>query len=363
MSTTQVILPKAKAKFLLTTLTLFLIVFQTTTINAQKEYEVACVGFYNLENLFDTIVDPDPNKILQDDFTPIGEKRWDSKKYNEKLNNMAYAISQLGLESTPDGPAILGVSEIENKTVLEDLVKQPQIKDRNYQIVHFDSPDRRGIDVGLLYQPKYFKLESSKTFTLTIEGMDNFYTRDQLLVSGDLLGERMHFIVCHWPSRRGGEKRSGPLREAAAALTMKIMDSIKKAEPNAKIIMMGDLNDDPVSKSIKKVMAPKAKTNEVEEGDLFNPMTALYNKGIGTLGYNEAWNLFDQMIMTSGLVDKEKSYKTLSYYNVTVFNKPFLIAQEGKFKNYPLRTYSYGEYIHGYSDHFPVYVFLLREKN
>lgn len=358
----QLIFKGSNNKFLLTIGLIGLLNFSTLNVDAQKQYEVACVAFYNLENLFDTIVDPDTNKILQDDFTPQGPKNWNSKKYVEKLGNMAYAIGQLGLESTPDGPAILGVAEIENRTVLEDLVNQKEIKDRNYQIVHYDSPDRRGIDVGLLYHPKYFTLESSKTFTLEIPGKDNFYTRDQLLVSGNLLGERMHFIVCHWPSRRGGEKKSGPLRAAAAKLTMEIMDSIRKSEPNAKIIMMGDLNDDPVSKSIKNVMKPQADTQSVLEGDLYNPMTLLFKKGIGTLGYNEAWNLFDQMIMTGALVDKSKEYETFGYYGVTVFNKPFLIAQDGKFKNYPKRTYSYGEYIAGYSDHFPVYVTLLREK-
>lgn len=362
MSMTLRIFRQAKNKFLLTSGIVLLFGAVSNKINAQKEYEVACIGFYNQENLFDTIVDPDTNKILQEDFTPGGPKNWDSKKYKEKLANMSFAISKMGLESTPDGMAVLGVAEIENKQVLEDLVAQDAIKDRNYQIVHYESPDRRGIDVGLLYQPKYFEVESSKTFTLKIEGKDNFYTRDQLLVSGNLLGERIHFIVCHWPSRRGGEKRSSPLREAAAVLTMEIMDSIRKAEPGAKIVMMGDLNDDPVSKSIKKVMKPMAQVQDVESGDLFNPMTALYTKGIGTLGYNEAWNLFDQMILTSGLIDKEKTYDDFGYYSVKIFNEPFLIAQEGQYKNYPHRTYSYGQYIAGYSDHFPVYITLLRAK-
>lgn len=359
---TQPILRNAKNKFLLTFASMAALLFVSNEIDAQKEFEVACVGFYNQENLFDTIVDPDTNKILQEDFTPLGAKNWNGKKYAEKLENMAFAISKMGLESTPDGMAILGVAEIENKLVLEDLVSQEAIKDRDYQIVHYESPDKRGIDVALLYQPKYFTVESSKTFTLKIEGDDNFFTRDQLLVTGDLLGERMHFIVCHWPSRRGGEKRSSPKREAAAKLTMEIMDSIRKAEPDAKIIMMGDLNDDPVSKSIKKVMKPQAKAQDTEPSDLFNPMAALYSKGIGTLGYNEAWNLFDQMILTGPYIDLDKSYETFGYYSVKIFNEPFLIAQEGQFKNYPKRTYSYGQYIAGYSDHFPVYVTLLRAK-
>lgn len=357
------ILQNVKNKFLLTIGFLAAIGFiSNNEIYAQKEYEVACVGFYNQENLFDTIVDPDTNKILQDDFTPEGVKNWNTEKYMEKLGNMSHAISRMGLESTPDGMAVLGVAEIENRAVLEDLISQNALKDRNYEIVHYESPDRRGIDVALLYQPKYFTVESSQTYTLKIEGNDDFFTRDQLLVTGDLLGERMHFIVCHWPSRRGGEKRSSPKREAAAELTMQIMDSIMKAEPGAKIIMMGDLNDDPVSKSIKKVMKPMSKTEDVMDGDLYNPMAIPYSKGIGTLGYNEAWNLFDQMILSSGLVDKDKAYDDFGYYSVKIFNEPFLIAQEGQYKNYPHRTYSYGQYISGYSDHFPVYVTLLRAK-
>ncbi len=358
----NLILSSVNNKMMLSTVLFLALFLNPLSNNAQKEYEVACVGFYNLENLFDTIVDPDTNKILQDDFTPFGGNNWNTKKYNEKLFNMSRVISEMGLESTPDGPAILGVAEIENRLVLEDLVSQPSIVGRDYQIVHYESPDRRGIDVALLYQPKYFNLISSDSYELTIEGNDNFASRDQLLVTGEILGERMHFIVCHWPSRRGGEKRSGPKREAASKLSLHIMDSIRKAEPGAKIIMMGDLNDDPVSKSIKKVMMPKASISDVKDGDLYNPMTKLYNKGIGTLGYKEAWNLFDQMILSSGLVDINKEYKTFGYYNVTIFNKPFLISTDGRFKNYPYRTYSYGEYIGGYSDHFPVYVTLLREK-
>ncbi len=349
-------------KFILTNLFLFVFSLLLNNVNAQKEYEVVCVGFYNLENLFDTIVDPDTNKILQEEFTPIGNNKWDSKKYNEKLGNMSRVIADMGLESTPDGPAILGVSEIENRLVLEDLVKQPSIAKRDYKIVHYESPDRRGIDVGLLYQEKYFKVTGSKSYRLTMEGKPNYASRDQLLVSGDLLGERVHFIVGHWPSRRGGEKKSGPGRAAAAKLSLHIMDSLRKEDPNAKVIMMGDLNDDPISNSIKKVLKPQSEVAEVVQGDLYNPMTKLYNKGIGTLGYNESWNLFDQMILTSGFVDAKKEYNSFAYYNVTVFNKPYLISQDGRFKNYPFRTYSYGEYIGGYSDHLPVYVTLLREK-
>ena len=171
----------------------------------QQAYKVGLVGFYNLENLFDTINDPNKD---DEEFLPQGANQWNTEKYLAKLHNMAYAISTIGTDWSPDGVAVLGVSEIENRTVLEDLVRQPEIKDRNYQIVHYESPDRRGVDVGLLYNPKYFKLTNSKSYRTVVPDQPDFITRDQLVVSGLFDGEMMHFIVMHWPSRYGGEKRS-----------------------------------------------------------------------------------------------------------------------------------------------------------
>lgn len=350
-------------KFLLTIGLLgFLISACSQKTEKKKEYEVVCVGFYNLENLFDTIIDPDTNKILQDDFTVHGPKQWNAKKYNAKLANMATVISKLGIESTPDGPAVLGVCEIENRSVLEDLVKTDPIKKRDYQIVHYDSPDRRGIDVGFLYQEKYFKVTRSKSFTLKLEGQPNFATRDQLLVSGELLGEKTHFIVAHWPSRRGGEKKSNYKREAAAALAKTIIDSLKKNDPLAKVILMGDLNDDPKSPSVKTVLNASGKVSKLTEEHLFNPMEPLYNKGIGTLAWRDTWNLFDQFILTQSWLDSKAKYDDLTYYNAVVYNKSYLTNAEGSYAGYPFRTYVGTTHIGGYSDHFPVYLLLIRSK-
>ena len=227
------------------TFSTLLLLFCFTALKAQKlnpdnSYEVTCVGFYNLENLFDTIVDPDTNKILQEDFTPKSGKQWDSKKYHSKLSNMADVISRLGVsKSVPDGAAVLGVCEIENKLVLNDLVAHEKLKDKNYQIIHYESPDKRGIDVGFLYQPKYFKVTSSKSFTLKLPDNPNWSTREQLLVSGELNGEKMHFIVCHWPSRRGGQKGSSYKRIAAGELAKSIVDSLTKDDPLAKVLVIG----------------------------------------------------------------------------------------------------------------------------
>ena len=228
----------------------------------QQAYKVGLVGFYNLENLFDTINDPNKD---DEEFLPQGGNQWNTEKYLAKLHNMAYAISTIGTDWSPDGVAVLGVSEIENRTVLEDLVLQPEIKDRNYQIVHYESPDRRGVDVGLLYNPKYFTLKNSKSYRTVVPDDPEFITRDQLVVSGMFDGEMMHFIVMHWPSRYGGEKRSLPGRIAAATLCRHIADSILNQDANAKIIMMGDYNDYPDNKSVTKYLRATGDMNNLGE--------------------------------------------------------------------------------------------------
>jgi hypothetical protein len=216
-----------------------------TNAGNNVKVQLSCVAFYNIENLFDTIDNEDVNDL---EYTPAGSNKWNSHKYNSKLKNMSYALSQLGLDLSPVGAAVIGVCEVENRGVLEDLVKQPDLAARTYDIVHYDSPDRRGIDVALLYNPKLFIVSNSKSYRLRTED-PNFLTRDQLMVSGYLLGEKVHIIVNHWPSRTGGEERSRPKRNAAAALTRSIVDSLFNVEPKARIIVMGDLNDDPMNES------------------------------------------------------------------------------------------------------------------
>lgn len=329
------------------------------SLQAQDEakYRVGCIAFYNIENLFDTIKQPEVNDI---EFTPQGINNWNTKKYYEKLEKLSEVISKIGTEMTPDGPAILGVSEIENRSVLVDLAAQPALSSRNYQVVHFDGPDLRGVDCALFYNPKYFKETNSQSRRLRIEGNDEFLTRDQLVVSGLFDGEMMHFIVNHWPSRRGGQKRSEPMRLAAARLTRSIVDSLLAIDPNAKVIVMGDLNDDPVDKSVKKVLNTTDSPEKIKEGLMFNPMEKLFRQGIGSLAYRDSWNLFDQMIMTPALVGNDKS--TYKFYRAGVFNKPWMVQKDGAFKGYPWRSFAGGSYLGGYSDHFPVYLFLLREE-
>lgn len=341
----------------------------TVATQAQKKsYMVHTVSFYNLENLFDTIRD---EKIYDEEWTPKGERSWDGKKYQQKLENLSRAIAEIGTDENPNMPTILGVSELENKKVLEDLVAMPKLQKAGYGIVHYDSPDRRGIDVALLYQTKHFKPTSSKNIPLYIYDAsdakyknDNngkgkrIYTRDQLLVTGLLDGEEMHFIVNHWPSRSGGEKKSSPNREAAAALNKKIIDSLYQINPNAKVMTMGDLNDGPYNKSVKEVLNAKAKKEEVKEGGVFNPMYQLYKEGHGTIAYRDAWDIFDQIILSEPLLRKD--YSSYRYWKVGIFNKPFLVQKTGQYKGYPLRNQLSGE--PGFSDHFPVYIYLIKEQ-
>ena len=322
----------------------------------QQAYKVGLVGFYNLENLFDTINDPNKD---DEEFLPQGGNQWNTEKYLAKLHNMAYAISTIGTDWSPDGVAVLGVSEIENRTVLEDLVRQPEIKDRNYQVVHYESPDRRGVDVGLLYNPKYFKLTNSKSYRTVVPDQPDFITRDQLLVSGLFDGEMMHLIVMHWPSRFGGEKRSMPGRVAAASLCRHIADSILREDANAKIIMMGDFNDYPDNKSVTEYLRASGDMNDLRDGEFFNPMYELHKKGYGTNYYRDVPAVLDQTVITPALLPTD--YNTYQFKVAKVHNKEFLKQHGGRYNGYPFRTFAGGVWMGGYSDHFPVYVILLKK--
>ncbi len=321
----------------------------------KKRYATYGVAFYNLENLFDTI---NNNGKYDKEFSPSGSYRWDGKKYWSKINNIAYAISQMPNKVTPQGPAVIGVSEIENITVLQDLVKADAIKDKNYQIVHHDSPDARGVDVAMLYNPKMFRVINVTNHRLVVPELPHFRTRDQMCVVGLLGGSRVAVIVNHWPSRRGGEKESSWLREAAANLSKSIADSLYKIDPKIGVIVLGDLNDDPNNKSCAEVLGAVKKIENTVEGGFFNPFWEKLDKGIGSYIYRGQWDLFDQIIINKNLVDGACGLK---YYGAEVLNRQFLLQQEGQYKGYPLRTFSSGAWSNGYSDHLPTEVFFIKE--
>jgi hypothetical protein len=339
---------------------LLFLFFTSQDLFSQKQaYKIYTLAFYNLENLFDTI--DHPEKL--DEESPLLKIQYNrSKIYAQKLKNMAHVISEIGLQKTGSIPTLVGVAEIENNTVLEDLLQTPPLKEKNYGFLHFDSPDMRGIDVALLYQKTAFVPLFYKNYTLklwTETGM-RIHTRDVLLVSGYLDNELLHILVNHWPSRRGGEKKSRHLRERAAFLNKKISDSLFADNPQARIIIMGDFNDNPTSSSFKKILKTKKKKNKTAINEFYNPFELLYKKGMGTLAYRDKVHLFDQILISGGLLSKNKSFENLGFFKSHIFNPHYLTSSSGRYKNYPYRSFVNGGFTNGYSDHYPVYINLIK---
>lgn len=326
-----------------------------------RAFAIRTVAFYNVENLFDTINDPNTN----DEASPMMELKVNkSKVYWDKIEKLAKVISQIGFDKTKTSPTLIGLAEVENRAVLEDLVKSDYLKKYEYGIVHYNAPDKRGIDVALLYQQRYFKPLYHQNFhpKLYRKGR-KIYTRDQLLVSGYLDDEMIHVIVNHWPSRRGGVSKTNLLREKSAYQTTQIIQQIKEENALAKILIMGDFNDDPINSSFKKVLRTKSKKENLEGKDIYNPYENLFKQGYSTSGYRDQVHLFDQILCSATFVAKDdQDFSSYKLFRSKIFNKPFLTNQTGTYKNYPFRSFSYGNYLGGYSDHYPVYVYLIKEK-
>ena len=342
--------------------TLICISLTFNTFSQEKEtkrFKIRTLAFYNLENLFDTINDPTKN----DEASPMMEMttgRQDA--YNRKVHNMARVISDIGFDEAKDMPALLGVAEIENREVLVDVVNDPLLVGKDYGIVHYDSPDRRSIDVALIYQKSMFTPITTSSHELKIfddQSQKRVYTRDQLLVTGKLDGEVIHVIVNHWPSRSGGEARSRSKRVAAAKLNKYIIDSLQVIDPYAKIFTMGDMNDDPTNASMKEALKAKANKEDVEIKGIYNPYENFFKKGLGTTAYRDAWSLFDQILMTQPLI--EKDYSSYRFYKAGIYNKYYLTTKRGQYKGYPFRSWGNGGFTDGFSDHFPVYIYLIKE--
>ena len=347
----------------------FYLIILSITSNAQvvaehsrsekRVFKVHTIAFYNVENLFDTI--NNPNKF--DEASPIMELKFNRKEaYTKKVRNMAKVISEIGVDVSNNTPVLIGLAEIENRQVLEDLANDSSLIKKDYGIVHFDSPDTRGIDVALLYQKSLFSPINISSHELKI--YDNLsrkriYTRDQLLVSGKLENELIHIIVNHWPSRRGGEGRSRPKRIAAARLSKRIIDSLQAIDPYAKVFIMGDLNDNPTNASLKKILKAKKNKKNVKLKGIYNPMELFYKKGLGSNAYRDAWSLFDQILITKPLL--EKDFSSFRFYKAGIFNKQYLTNKKGKYKGYPFRSFANGGFTNGFSDHFPVYVHIIKE--
>jgi len=333
--------------------------FLTNYAQEKRKFKVHTIAFYNVENLFDTI--NDPKKF--DEASPIMEMKFNREDvYKKKVKNMARVISEIGADVSNNSPAIIGLAEVENREVVEDLANDDALYGKDYGIIHFDSPDARGIDVALMYQKAIFSPVDTSSHELKIYD-DNtrkrVYTRDQLLVSGKLEGEMIHVIVSHWPSRSGGEARSRPKRIAAAKLNKRIIDSLQANDPYAKIFSMGDLNDDPTNSSLKDILKAERDKEDVKLKGIYNPMEDFFRKGLGSNAYRDAWSLFDQILITKPLL--EKDYSSFRFYKAGIFNKQYLTNKKGRYKGYPFRSFADGGFTNGFSDHFPVYIHIIKE--
>ena len=331
---------------------IFVVILSTTF--AQDKHKKALIGFYNVENLFDTIDDPNKN---DEQFLPSGDYRWNSERYHHKLKNLSRVIADIA--SLDGGLVVLGVSEIENELVMKDLAATELLRKYNFSVCHHESPDRRGVDVAFFYDASRFKILGTKAFPLNVPGNPDFISRDQWLMTGILdETDTIDIVVNHWPSKSGGEKRSLPGRIAAGQLAKHIADSVLHSRPNAKFIYMGDLNDNPSSACIAKEMNIQKRDDNLTQYDLFNPMWKLFRDGIGSYAFRDSWEMLDNIIISGALINaKPNTYK---FHSAHVFRKPYMLTQIGSYMDYPFRSFVSGNYQGVYSDHLPVFIVLTK---
>ena len=349
-------------------ITVFILLFAVSAgaqkIPGKRSY---VIGFYNLENLFDTYHDEGKNDYQ---YLPDGQNEWTEAKYAKKQHNMATVIKAMAKDNGRYH-TILGVSEVENRHVLEDLVSQPEIEDANYQIIHYDGPDRRGVDCALLYKPEQFTPIASESIPFTFEPSeidfsewtaeekDNFKTRDLLMVRGTIDGEMFAIFVAHLPSRIGG--KGADLRPRGAEIIYRRAMQLEEEFPGIRIVVMGDMNDNPTDVSMTRFMHGKETIAEVGEHDFFSPFLSMLKAGYGSLAYRGEWNIYDIILVNRQLVaPSDKGLKIMKinkkgFYG-RVFKKDFMTQQSGQYKGTPFRTFSGGAFVGGYSDHYPTYI-------
>ena len=347
-------------------LTTILLVLAVSSCRLEAKGKHYVIGFYNLENLFDTYHDEGKNDY---EYLPDGANEWTDAKYQKKLHNMARVIASMK-EDNHQWHAILGVSEIENRHVLEDLVADPQIAEANYQIVHYDGPDRRGVDVGMLYDPSRVKVLDSESIPYTFdsqrikfdmdkEGQANFRTRDILMVHCLVDGEHFAIYVLHLPSRIGGKGQD--LRARGGEITYEHSMKMMEKYPGIKCVVMGDMNDNPTDESMALYLRGREKIDEVGPQDYFSPFLSMFKAGYSSLYYRGEGNIYDCVLVNYNLAHApEGTFQiipiTKKKYYGRVFSKPFMTNQSGQYKGTPFRTFSNGAFVGGYSDHYPTYI-------
>jgi hypothetical protein len=308
--------------------------------------KIFSIAFYNLENLFDS---ENNESTLDKDYTPDGIFQWDKTRYDEKINNLGLAISKIGEMRSSIPPVFIGVCEVENESCLQDLINTESLKPFGYQFFFHKSPDQRGIHVAFLFQKNHFDLIDTKIFTIDLDqdhGPDS--TRDILLIKGKLFGEQVSILLNHWPSRTDGTKKTDNKRIKAAKIVHRIVTDLYAEDLHSKIIVMGDFNDDPLSKSVSKYLSD----------GFFNPMLSFQKEKKGSVKYKGKWIMFDQIILNNELLDSN----WFNYEGAHIYVAPFLTQKTGRHKGSPKRTYLGKHFQGGYSDHYPVFVYFKIDK-
>ncbi len=325
---------------------------ETKPETKQQTYEepikpdVQKVAFYNVENLFDTVDEPGKD---DEGFTPKGALNWTKARYKTKLDNISKVVRGMAF------PELLGLCEVENKTVLKDLIKHPDLAKEKYRFVHYESPDKRGIDCAFLYKKDIFKVEDSEYIRINFPKkiVTAYTTRDLLYIKGQYMGKEMlHIFVVHWPSRRGGSEASEPKRVYVAQQVKKKIDNLLKKDPNANIIVMGDFNDTPANKSVADILKAQSPDKIDNQTALYNCSLPLFKKGIGSHNYKGEWNMLDQIIVSKSLLDNDG----LKASYTKVYQKKEITFYHPKYGLMPNRTYSGPNYYGGFSDHLPIYI-------
>jgi len=315
---------------------LFVLLYLLTTYFQKQLYATQVVAFYNCENFYDTIHQLSVN---DEEFLPNSAKGYNASRYSQKTGQLSKVLFGLGQLGGNEGLALIGVAEIENQYVLEKVIQSNAIRKYQYQYIHFNSKDPRGIDVALIYQPRLFKPYQYKTYSLKdANHFQDYATRDILLVKGQLQAQWVYILVNHWPSRRGGSSLAKKNRIWAATNCKRIIDSIHSVDSNAYWIVMGDFNDNPTNKSLRTL-------------ELDNPFLSLYKQGQGSLAFRDSWNLFDQILLSRNW---KMPKSQLTNYKSVIYKTPDMVENQGKYAGYPKRTWNGDQFRGGYSDHFPV---------
>lgn len=333
---------------------LLLTACKTSVQNAYNPKNTMTVVFYNVENLFDTIDNPETE---DDEFTPEGKKKWNTARYNKKLKDLSWVTANININELPE---IIGLAEVENKQVVEDLARQDLLKKGKYVVVHEEGDDVRGIDLALMYRKDALKNVSHESLKVELTEKSDYKPRDILYVKGTADGQNFHIFVNHWKSRRGGQAETEQRRIDAAKRVREKVNDITEADPLAKIIVMGDMNDEPSNKSLNEVLFATNRTSGVKLEELYNLMYDKHLNGQGTYNYRGDWNMLDNLIVSQTLM-QGKGYTVTPDGGEIFFDRKILYDNPKVGYYTPSRTYG-RKYYGGFSDHLPVYFMMRNEK-